>query len=83
MINLGSRDPLDLVFHQFEPPSANIQEIFSARHMNFFFLTFIAKDGGRKYLLLNPGDKQVRLKANDAPYDVVFTVKGHKDSTKK
>ena len=83
MINLGSRDPLDLVFQQFEPPSTNIQEIFSARHMNFFFLTFIEKDGGRKYLLLNPGDKQVRLKANDAPYDVVFTVKGHKDSTKK
>lgn len=51
--------------------------------MNFFFMTFIEKDGGRKYLLLNPGDKQVRLKAQDTPYDVKFVVKGHKDSTRK
>lgn len=51
--------------------------------MNFFFLTFIGNPGERKYLLLNPSDKQIRLKANETPYDVKFTVKGHKDSTKK
>jgi len=83
MINLGTRDPLDLVFHQFESPAATIKEIFSARHMNFFFLTFTENNDDKKYLLLNPGDKQVRIKAAETPYDVRFTVKGHKDSTKK
>ena len=83
MVNLGTRDPLDLVFHQFESPSATIKEIHSARHMNFFFLTFTENNDDKKYLLLNPGDKQVRIKAAEAPYDMRFTVKGHNDSTKK
>lgn len=51
--------------------------------MNFFFLTFVESNNDRKFLLLNPGDKQIRIKAAETPYDVKFTVKGHKDSTRK
>lgn len=64
MVNLGVRDPLGLVFNVFESPVPNEGVITSSRYMNYFLLTFTDKvSGSTKYLLLNPGNKEIRVKA--------------------
>lgn len=82
MINLGVKDPLSLVFHKFESPVATLPEMHSARYMNYFLLTF-TEGANKKYLLLNPGNKEIRLTALAQPYDVTFKATGHSESHKK
>ena len=84
MINLGVRDPLSLVFTRFESPVENAGEITSSRYMNYFLLTFTEKSSGvKKYLLLNPGNKEIRVKAQAQAFEIVFSATGHEKSSKK
>jgi hypothetical protein len=83
MINLSVRDPLGLVFHKFESPVAELGDIHSSRYMNYFLLTFTDKKTSNKhYMLLNPGNKEVRVEAKNKPYDIVFKAFGHKENEK-
>jgi hypothetical protein len=84
MINLSVRDPLGLVFHKFDAPFKGSKEIHSSRYMDYFLLTFSEKKDGKKhYLLLNPGDKEIRVTAKSKPYEIVFKAKGHDEAKKK
>jgi hypothetical protein len=64
MINLGVKDPLDLVFTSIptKKPWNKIQRMLSARHLSFFYVTLEMNDNTpTEYYLLNPGDKQIRV----------------------
>gem|GEM_PF-3969075 len=84
MINLNERDPLAMVFHKFLSPVKNIETIHSSRYMNYFLLTFTEKTSlTKKYLLLNPGNKEIRVQAKEKPYEITFKAEGHASSQKK
>ena len=77
MINLMRDDPMSLVFNKFPAPFDGVHKLLSSRYMGYFLLTFENQDASKiEYVLLNPGDKEIRVKA-DSDYEIKFEAKGH------
>jgi hypothetical protein len=84
MINLSVRDPLGMVFQKFPSPVKGIHQIHSCRYMNYFLLTFVEKTSiSKKYVLLNPGNKSIRVTTKDKPFEIKFKATGHESNAKK
>lgn len=82
MVNVSVKDPLGMVFQKFESPVSKIQKINSSRYMNYFLLTFVDSKSNKSYMLLNPGNKEIRVQAKSKPYDIVFKAFGHEKNQK-
>jgi len=82
MLDIQTRDPLNLIYTRFNIPfNQEIQSIKSSRYEKYFILTFTDKKGSKKYMLINPRDKQLRFKAKGKE-SIKFYAKKYKGTAK-